>query len=97
MTNRNAVFSPPQGLVQEFKIHTATYDASIGHAAGAMTNVSMKSGGNALHGTADFNDSRLRATPWLPTGFWQTLAPISPRRSAPQQSRAGSTGEAVSP
>ena len=30
MTNRSAVFSPPQDLVQEFKIQTATYDASIG-------------------------------------------------------------------
>lgn len=69
MTNRNAVFSPPQDLVQEFKIQTATYDASIGHAAGAMTNVSMKSGGNALHGTTDFNDSRLRATPWFTNRF----------------------------
>ena len=69
MTNRNSVFSPPQDLVQEFKIHTATYDASIGHAAGAMTNVSMKSGGNSLHGTADFNDSRVRAIPWFTNNF----------------------------
>ncbi len=69
MTNRNAVFSPPQDLVQEFKIHTATYDASIGHAVGAMTNVNMKSGGNRLHGTADFNDSRIRATPWFTNRF----------------------------
>ena len=51
MTNRNAVFSPPQDLVQEFRIQTATYDATIGHAAGAMTNVSMRAGANALHGT----------------------------------------------
>ena len=42
MTNRNASFSQPQDLVQEFKTNTATYDASIGHAAGATTNVSMK-------------------------------------------------------
>lgn len=69
MTNRNAVFSPPQDLVQEFKIHTASYDASIGHAAGAMTNVSMKSGANTLHGTGYFNDSRLRAIPWFTNRF----------------------------
>ena len=69
MSNRVAAFSPPQDLVQEFKIQTATYDASIGHAAGAMTNVSMKSGGNTLHGTADFNDSRIRAIPWFTNRF----------------------------
>ncbi|MBM3810623.1 MAG: carboxypeptidase regulatory-like domain-containing protein [Acidimicrobiia bacterium] len=69
MTNRNAVFSPPQDLVQEFKIQTATYDASIGHAAGAMTNVSMKSGSNALHGTGYYNDSRHRAIPWFTNRF----------------------------
>ncbi|MBL8212428.1 MAG: TonB-dependent receptor [Bryobacterales bacterium] len=69
MTNRSAVFSPPQDLVQEFKIHTATYDASIGHAAGASTNVSMKSGGNQFHGTAYYFDSRLRGVPWFTNRF----------------------------
>ncbi|MEZ5354752.1 MAG: TonB-dependent receptor [Bryobacteraceae bacterium] len=69
MTNRNAAFSPPQDLVQEFKIQTATYDASIGHAAGAVTNVSMKSGSNTLHGTGYFNNSTLRATPWFTNRF----------------------------
>ncbi|MBM3727480.1 MAG: TonB-dependent receptor [Acidobacteria bacterium] len=69
MTNRNAVFSPPQDLVQEFKIHTATYDASIGHAAGASTNVSMKSGSNQLHGTVYYFDSRIRAVPWFTNRF----------------------------
>ena len=65
MYNRTAVFSPPQDLVAEFRIHTTTYDATIGHAAGAMTNVSMKSGGNSLHGTGYFNDSHWRAVPWF--------------------------------
>ncbi|MBM3734695.1 MAG: hypothetical protein FJW39_02825 [Acidobacteria bacterium] len=69
MTNRSAVFSPPQDLVQEFKIQTATYDASIGHAAGAMTNVSMKSGTNRLHGTGYYFDSRIRAVPWFTNRF----------------------------
>lgn len=69
MTNRSAVFSPPQDLVQEFKIQTATYDASIGHAAGAVTNVSMRSGTNSLHGTGYFNNSTLRAVPWFTNRF----------------------------
>lgn len=65
MSERRGAFSPPQDLVQEFKIHTATYDASIGHAAGAVTNVSMKSGTNTLHGTGYMFDSRKRAIPWF--------------------------------
>lgn len=69
MFERSAAFSPPQDLVQEFKIHTATYDASLGHAAGAVTNVSMKSGANDFHGTAYFFDSRFRAVPWFTNRF----------------------------
>ncbi|MBL8176047.1 MAG: TonB-dependent receptor [Bryobacterales bacterium] len=82
MTNRNAVFSPPQDLVQEFKIQTATYDASIGHAAGAVTNVSMKSGTNALHGTGYFNNSTMRAVPWFTNRFL-----YDPRNNLTQQDR----------
>ncbi|MEK7403486.1 MAG: TonB-dependent receptor, partial [Acidobacteriota bacterium] len=69
MSQRNTVFSPPQDLVQEFKIHAATFDASLGHAAGAVTNVSMKSGTNTLHGSAYGFDSRLRAVPWFTNRF----------------------------
>src|SRR5262245_53141187 len=60
MSNRTASFSPPQDLVQEFKVHTASFDASIGHAAGATTNVSMKSGTNTPHGTVFFDNSNTR-------------------------------------
>jgi hypothetical protein len=69
MFERNTPFSPPQDLVQEFKIHTATYDASLGHAAGAVTNVSMKSGTNQLHGTGYYFDSRIRGVPWFTNRF----------------------------
>ncbi len=69
MTNRNATFSPPQDLVQEFKINTAAYDASVGHAAGATTNVSMKSGGNQPHGTGYWDESHTRAVPWFTNRF----------------------------
>jgi hypothetical protein len=64
MAERNQMFSPPQDVVQEFKTHTATFDASIGHAAGGVTNVSIKTGTNSLHGTAYHFDSRWRAVPW---------------------------------
>lgn len=77
MFERNTSFSPPQDLVAEFKIQTTSYDASIGHASGALTNVSVKSGTKDLHGTAYMNDSRLRAIPWHTNRFLgiQTAAP----------------------
>ncbi|MFN7934306.1 MAG: carboxypeptidase-like regulatory domain-containing protein [Bryobacteraceae bacterium] len=83
MTNRNASFSPPQDLVQEFKVNTATYDASIGHAAGAMTNVSMKSGTNVLHGTGFLDRSDLRAVPWHTNNFL-----YNPRNNIAPEDRA---------
>ncbi|MEP7364320.1 MAG: carboxypeptidase-like regulatory domain-containing protein [Acidobacteriota bacterium] len=43
-------FSPPQTAIQEFKMQTATYDASTGHTIGSTVNVSTKSGTNRLHG-----------------------------------------------
>ncbi|MDX2031167.1 MAG: carboxypeptidase-like regulatory domain-containing protein [Blastocatellia bacterium] len=77
MFERSTSFSPPQDLVAEFKIQTTSYDASIGHASGALTNVSIKSGTKDLHGTAYMNDSRLRAIPWHTNRFLgqQTAAP----------------------
>jgi len=65
MFERSLAYTPPQDLVQEFRVNTVAYDASLGHAAGAVTNVSLKSGTNALHGTAYLFDSRVRARPWF--------------------------------
>jgi hypothetical protein len=45
-------FVPPADMVQEVRISTNTYDASAGHSMGGGINVSLKSGTNALHGSA---------------------------------------------
>ncbi|MFN0086402.1 MAG: TonB-dependent receptor domain-containing protein [Blastocatellia bacterium] len=53
--NANEVISsyvPPQDLVQEFKVQTATFDASSGNTEGGVTNLSIKAGTNNFHGTA---------------------------------------------
>jgi Carboxypeptidase regulatory-like domain len=47
-----ASFVPPQDLIQEFKVQTATFDASFGNTEGGVTNLSIKSGTNSFHGTA---------------------------------------------
>ncbi len=48
----NVAYIPPSEAVQEFKIQTATFDASMGYTAAAVVNVSLKSGTNTVHGAA---------------------------------------------
>lgn len=45
-------FVPPADIVAEFKVQTATFDASFGQTEGGVTNISLKSGTNAFHGSA---------------------------------------------
>lgn len=49
-------FVPPQDLVQEFKVQTATFDAQFGNTEGGVTNLSIKSGTNAFHGTGYYTN-----------------------------------------
>jgi hypothetical protein len=44
--------TPPVDAIQEFEILTSVYDSSFGRNAGGQINVVLKSGSNALHGTA---------------------------------------------
>ena len=44
------VVLPPPDALREFTVQTSTYSAEFGHSAGAVLNVSTKSGANALHG-----------------------------------------------
>jgi hypothetical protein len=62
-SGRRVAFVPPAGAVQEFKVSTASFDASEGHTAGAMVNVSLKSGTNRLKGESYYykRDDRLSA------------------------------------
>src|SRR5207253_2171719 len=49
---RRVAFVPPAGAVSEFKVSTASFDAAEGHTAGAMVNVTLKSGTNRVTGQA---------------------------------------------
>lgn len=71
--------APPGDLVQEFKIQTVTFDATLGHATGAVVNVSTKTGTNHLHGTGYYIDSRVRAIPWFSNRWlWDpTTGPVT--------------------
>lgn len=48
-------YVPPPDIVGEFKVQTATFDASFGQTEGGVTNISIKSGTNEFHGTAYFS------------------------------------------
>ena len=50
MWQQNASFVPPVDTVAQFKVQTATYDASQSHAAGGNVNVALRSGTNQFHG-----------------------------------------------
>ncbi|MEK7407805.1 MAG: carboxypeptidase-like regulatory domain-containing protein, partial [Acidobacteriota bacterium] len=80
---RNSAYgSPPADLVQEFRIQTVTYDATLGHATGAVVNVSTRSGTNRLRGTSYYFDSRVRAVPWFSNRWlWDpTTGPVTPEK-----------------
>ena len=47
-----ASYVPPADIVAEFKVQTATFDASLGNTEGGVTNLAIKSGTNEFHGTA---------------------------------------------
>lgn len=49
-TGGNIGYTPPSGVISEFKIETAIFDASRGFSAGSSVNFSLKSGTNLLHG-----------------------------------------------
>ncbi len=50
---RNTVaYTPPADLVEELKVQTASFDASVGYTSGAVINMSVRSGTRDLHGTA---------------------------------------------
>ena len=61
---RRVAFVPPAGAVQEFRVSTASFDAGDGHTAGALVNVTLKSGTNAIKGQGYFynRDEGLSAT-----------------------------------
>jgi hypothetical protein len=52
-TGQNQAFSPNTAMVQQFRIQTASYDATSGFGPGATIGLNLKSGANKLHGELD--------------------------------------------
>jgi len=66
-TGRTA-YTPAEDVVQEYKVVLNAYDASYGHSGGSAIDVSLKSGTNSVHGSADYFMRRR----WLDTVDWQS-------------------------
>jgi hypothetical protein len=64
---RGVGFSPPSDAISQFKVETNAFDARVGHTAGALVNLAIKSGTNTLHGAASYfnRDGSRTATPLL--------------------------------
>jgi hypothetical protein len=80
--DKGIVFVPPQMSVSEFRVQSLSYDASIGHTAGALVNVSLKSGTNDLHGEAHwFLRNKIFDTPTIfQNRAGQKVAPFQDHR-----------------
>jgi hypothetical protein len=85
------VFSPSIDAIQEMKVQTSSYSAEYGQNSGAIVQVSMKSGTNALHGTLyEFlrNDKLSAANYFL--NFQLPVNSIRTRKNALRRNQFGS-------
>jgi hypothetical protein len=72
-----AAFTPSVDVVQEYKIVLNAYDASYGRSGGSAVDLSLKSGSNKFHGTADLYARRQ----WLDTEDYQSKSNNQPKVS----------------
>ncbi len=72
-TDNRVGFVPSSEAVQEFKLETTSFDASLGHTAGAVVNVMTNSGTNTVHGSLfdQHWQQRWNATPNVTRNSWQ--------------------------
>ena len=70
-----SIYIPPIEAIQTVDVTTSNYDAELGRANGAVTNVILKSGTNEFHGAA-YEINRISALAAKP--FFQTVAPKAP-------------------
>lgn len=81
LVNTIVFFSAPDAI-QEFRVDTNVAPAEFGRAGGGVVNTAIKSGSNAIHGTAYefFRNNALDARPWQP--FTPTASQPNPPKKA---------------
>jgi hypothetical protein len=86
-----ASYVPPQDIVQEFRVQSATFDAQFGNTEGGVTNITIKSGTNNFHGTAYY----YKQAPELFANNWFANANNQPRTDFNYDRWGGSFGGPV--
>ena len=71
----NPVFTPAIDAVDEFKVHTTMFDASMGHTNGGVISLTTRGGGNELHGTVYWYNR----TTALQSNYWSNNRNRTPR------------------
>jgi hypothetical protein len=75
--NRRIAFMPHTDALQEFKVETSNFDASVGHAVGASISMMTRAGTNAFHGglTEQHMQQRWNATPFfIKQAYYRNIA-----------------------
>jgi hypothetical protein len=75
----NIVFVPSLDTVEDVKVHTTMFDASLGHSNGGAVNITTRGGTNELHGTAYLYKrwAALDANSWVNNRLGLPKPPVS--------------------
>ncbi len=76
--DRGVAFVPALNAIEEFTIHSNSYDAQFGRVGGGVTTITVKSGTNQLHGQLfEFlKNDKLSANPWVANAVGQGRVPF---------------------
>lgn len=69
---RLSAYTPATEFINQYKVETASYDATEGHSSGGFVNTSLKSGTNTLHGVAFASYQN----PTLNTNYWHLASGV---------------------
>lgn len=74
----SVVYLPSIDSVEEFKVHTTMFDASLGHTNGGAISITTKGGGNQLHGSTYwyFRRTALMANSWVNNRHGNPRGPV---------------------
>ncbi|MEK7408282.1 MAG: TonB-dependent receptor [Acidobacteriota bacterium] len=67
-TSRRIAFVPLSDTLEEFRVETSNFDASVGHTVGASIAMMTKSGGNEIHGSVTEMHTQQR---WNAASFYR--------------------------
>jgi len=86
-----AGYVPLSEAVDEVRIETSPFDASMGHAIGAFISATTKSGSNDLHGSGYWQMQQFRwnATPHYTRLNWESTGKVGPEQASGKVSTPG--------